>query len=100
MMSIVTPKEQYGNSYTFTTPTDGYNRLYRQVPNGFLATFLYYIYTEKIGTVSTVNLSECQNNSNKMIKNHALWFISWPVYIQVSLHREGVMVPSSCRQFI
>ena len=29
MMSIVTPKEQYGNSYTFTTPTDGYNKAYR-----------------------------------------------------------------------
>ena len=29
MMSIVTPKEQYGNYYTFTTPTDGYNQPYR-----------------------------------------------------------------------
>ena len=38
MMSIVTPKEQYGNSYTFTTPTDGYNRLYRQVANGYPVT--------------------------------------------------------------
>ena len=87
-------------SYTFTTPTDGYNRAYRQDPNGFFATFLYYIYTEKICTVSTVNLLECQNNSNKTIENHALRVISWPVYIQVPLCREGGMVPCSCRQFI
>ena len=29
MMSIVTPKEQYGNYYTFATPLDGYNNRYR-----------------------------------------------------------------------
>ena len=29
MMSIVTPKEQYGNYYTFATPLDGYNNIYR-----------------------------------------------------------------------
>ena len=29
MMVLVLPKEQYSNSYTFTTPTDGYNNIYR-----------------------------------------------------------------------
>ena len=77
MMSIVTPKEQYGISFTFTTPTDVYNRVYRQVPNGNSVTlFLIHCYTLKIGTVTTVNLTECYNNHNKMTDNHALWFIS------------------------
>ena len=100
MMSIVTPKEQYGNSYTFTTPTDGYNRAYRLVSNFYTATlFFFYCYTEKIGTVSTVNLSEGKNNCNEMIENHALWYIPWPVYIQVFLCREGGVVPYSCSIF-